>query len=600
MLRRNQKVEVPTQIIFVDTETRGEQIEDGREKHTLWFGHASYYRKRIDRGRTTITDDEITFYSAAEFWDWVEDHIRPHSKCYVFAHNWNFDGAVLWTATELQSRDWVPLQYINENPPFLLRLKQGRRYLSLIDSLNYFTMSLASLGESVGISKLSFPQSSDRMEDWIEYCKRDVTVLRKAVLDFIDFVEREDLGNFRPTLASQAMNAYRHRFMKHQIMIHENERAIELERDSYFGGRVECFQIGKVNETLYYLDVNSLYPSVMADNEYPTAIDRYHPTCTIDYLRELLTTHSVTARVRVVTDEPVYPFYKNQRLMFPTGEFLVALSTPELLYALEHGHIKEVCETAAYKRAPIFGEYVNQLYAARRRYAEAGNPAFSFMCKIMLNSLYGKFGQKAAKWEDVRQALPDDPIDWFEQEREGAPVLRYRNRAGLIQVRQTVGESADSFPAIAAHVTAYGRMKLWSLMQKAGRETVFYCDTDSLVVNETGYSRLISHIDAARLGALKLEYTVDSAEFRGAKDYTLGTVNRIKGIRKDAIQLSENEYQQTLFHSWDYHMQNGEEGFIYIDTVRKHLQRIYGKGNVHSDGRVTPYQFIAADASITV
>jgi len=591
MLKGNANNELPSQMIFVDTETRGTAVEPGVERHRLWFGCALYRRTREHRGKVSVTEEWFTFHTPTEFWDWVEDKALVGRKLYIFAHNWNFDGSILYTASQLHERGWHTMAYVNENPPFILRVKKERMYLALIDSLNYFTMSLAALGESIGIPKLEYPGEDNDWDRWVTYCKRDVQVLCNAITQYIGFVGELDLGNFRPTIASQAFNAFRHRFMDTPIMIHDNQRALELERDSYFGGRVECFRIGEIREPLYYLDVNSMYPFVMQTHEFPTAMHGLKRRTDITRLSEALDYYAVTAKVLVNTDEPVYPFVRNDKLMFPTGEFCVTLSTPELRYALEHEHIVHVYEMCLYRKAEVFTNYVTELYEARQRYRRADNPAFAFMCKIMLNSLYGKFGQKSNTWERVREAREDDPPEWLEQFSPGDPVARYRVRAGVVQRKMRTEEARDSFPAIAAHVTAYGRMLLWYFMRVAGRENVYYCDTDSLVVNEDGYNRLSSHIDANSIGALKLEQSVTYAKFNGPKDYIIGDTVRMKGIRKDAVEIEPATFKQQQFRSWDYHMSQGDEGFIDIQTITKHLNRIYGKGTVNDDGTVDPYHF---------
>lgn len=248
----------------------------------------------------------------------------------------------------------------------------------------------------------------------------------------------------------------------------------------------------------------------------------------------------------------------------------------------------EVLEISAYSSANIFKEYVETLYASRRKYTEDGNPAFAFMCKILLNSLYGKFGQRGNVWTDVRQATEEDPLEWLEQARSGDPVDKYRVRAGMVQVKLRDAESGDSFPAIAAHVTAHGRMLLWEMMQTAGQENTFYCDTDSMIVNEEGYQRVQHLVDQKQLGMLKLEHESTDTTLFGPKDYLFADLEKHKGIRANATRLADATWEQIQFNSWDWHLSKGEEGFIYVDTIRKHLHRIYKKGIVGASGWVTP------------
>ena len=576
-------------MVFVDTETKPDKLNPNLERHRLWFGYALYLRIQRRDGKEWWHREWHYFEEASSFWEWLDSKVRKGSKCYVFAHNWNFDGSILYTASSLRTLGYETLSYVNEKPPFILRVRKGKQYLALIDTLNYFTTSLADLGESIGIEKKEMPEYEADLETWKAYCRRDVEVLERAVLLFRDFVQQEDLGNFRPTLASQAFNAFRHRFYTGGLLIHDSVDVLALERDAYYGGRVECFFVGKVNEPMTYLDVNSLYPFVMAENDYPTRLIGERRVITVEELAEKLQTYAVVARVEVDTDEPVYPTRRRKKLVFPTGRFVTSLTSPELRYALDRGHLRKVEYAAIYETGPLFKPYVEVLYQARLQYAKAGNKAFAYMCKIMLNSLYGKFGQRGVKWEDEREALPSDPPEWLYQDIEGGIVEQYRVRAGIVQRKVRVGEARESFPAIAAHVTAHGRILLWGLIQLAGKENALYADTDSIIVRDGGLSALAGLVDPNRLGSLKVEGKAETAAFYGPKDYHFGDVERHKGIRRNAKRLATATWQQIQFRSWDWHMAHGEEGFIDIETITKTLHRNYDKGNVTDTGVVEPW-----------
>lgn len=588
-LKGNQRTEVPRHFIFVDTETRAEVPGAQREIHTLWFGWALYVRNRKSRGKEIQTEEWHRFTSALDFWEWATSKAHKGNKLYIFAHNWNFDGSILYTATTLRELGWDTMQYINEKPPFFLRVEKERRYVCLVDTLNFFTTSLSDLGSSIGIAKLEMPARTDNGESWDLYCRRDVDVLRTAMEAFISFIVAEDLGNFRPTLASQAMNAYRHRFMHHHILVHNDERVCDLERASYYGGRVENFYIGEVNEPLYYLDVNSLYPAVMASELYPAVLRGKVESLDLIHLKMLLEKYCVTAQVTIETDEPVYPLRTRERLLFPVGRYDTVLSTPELQHALAAGRIKAVANVAWYANANLFSDYVEALYARRQTYARDGNPAFAYLCKILLNSLYGKFGQSGRNWETVRPATDSDPVEWWEQLEDGGPVWKHRIRLGMIQRLEKDDESRDSFPAIAAHVTAYGRMHLWELMQIAGAGHVYYSDTDSLIVDRQGYEAVGAGRMGPGLGALKLERSTDSATFYGPKDYNFGDIERHKGIRRNAVKVAKATWEQAKFCSWDWHLGHDQEGRVFIDTVTKTLGRQYKKGTIGESGWVRPF-----------
>ncbi|GAI86888.1 unnamed protein product [marine sediment metagenome] len=81
---------------------------------------------------------------------------------------------------------------------------------------------------------------------------------------FIKFLEANNVSRLCYTRGSTAMAAYLFGHYKNKIYIHNNKEAIDLERQSYRGGRCECFYLGELkDESYYFLDVNSLYPFVL-------------------------------------------------------------------------------------------------------------------------------------------------------------------------------------------------------------------------------------------------------------------------------------------------------------------------------------------------
>ena len=588
-LRKNANGELPSEFIFVDTETSATTSSDGSEHHTLAFGWACYTRVRRDRGRERATADWFRFETIKEYWDWVETKTRPKTKLYMLAHNWGFDGAILALDREIPDRGWdISLWISGSSPPTIIKARKNRSTIIVVDTLNWFRSSLADLGDSVGIEKLEMPDASDT-EAFDTYCKRDVEVIREAVLKLREFVRSEDLGNFQPTIAGQAFTAWRHKHMRTDVYVHANKRVLEGERDAYSGGRTSVFRLGKIPGDAYVLDVNSLYPSEMAIHDFPTNLLSTAHNPSIRELAGTLERMCVIARCTLTTDEDAYVHRTPERILFPVGTFTATLTTPELIYAFEHNHIDSVSDMYVYDKAPLFKSFVHDLYAARQRYKRAGDKAFQFMCKMVMNSLYGKFGQKAMRFETIRKAYPGEPPELLVQDGENDPVVHYRVRAGMLQRLNKGEEGRDSIPSIAAHVTAYGRMRLLALMNIASRENVYYCDTDSLFVNTEGFDALMDEMSETRLGALKLESVTDDLEIFGPKDYRLGAVEKIKGVRKNAVQLGIGRYQQAQFRSWNQGLKQGETGEVVISTIDKTMSREFKQGTVAASGRVEPF-----------
>ena len=124
-------------------------------------------------------------------------------------------------------------------------------------------------------------------------------------------------------------------------------------------------------------------------------------------------------------------------------------------------------------------------------------------------------------------------------------------------------------------------------MLMAGFENLFYCDTDSLLVNKNGYLRLKPFI-SDRLGDWKLEQTGDSVVIRGCKMYHFGKKLRVKGVKK-AVDLV-NSYRQERWFKTKSLLKKGITDRVLIEDFTKNLSFKYDKGTVIGN-KVFPLQF---------
>ncbi|GAJ06420.1 unnamed protein product, partial [marine sediment metagenome] len=171
-------------------------------------------------------------------------------------------------------------------------------------------------------------------------------------------------------------------------------------------------------------------------------------------------------------------------------------------------------------------------------------------------------------------------------------VMRIRYLLGQMFELKSYSESYNSFPAISSHVTAYGRIYLWQLIQVAGYGNYFYCDTDSLIVNDKGLDNLYCMINDTELGMLKLEETLSHLVIWGLKDYETDKKTVIKGIRKNAVSLGNGVYQQELWPSFKGIFKTTNVNKYMVKHVTKHLTREYTKGTVDNSGRVNPFVLV--------
>src|SRR5690606_2982976 len=147
------------------------------------------------------------------------------------------------------------------------KCKKKRRHIRnirFVSTSNYYVMSLERLGKTFGIKKLNQDDETKidfgRIEEYpietvIEYCERDVDIIinaMEALFYACENGEQTGFGSFKNTLPAMSFNAYKTWFMPDgEIYCHDNNEVITLERDAYYGGRVEVWKRGHAREKVF-------------------------------------------------------------------------------------------------------------------------------------------------------------------------------------------------------------------------------------------------------------------------------------------------------------------------------------------------------------
>jgi len=586
-LARNKSSRRPEAILFLDTEASIKRVGDRREVHTFRLAVGCFCTYSPDDGLQPQEWRDLA--RSEDLWDWVDTLSEGYKELLVIAHNIDYDSRIVRAFISLPQRGWSPDYLITARTCSLYIWKRGKKKILLADNMNWFNATLAQLGQNVGLPKLEVDFETVTDEALAVYCRRDVEILVKWWQRWLAFLDEHDLGNFGITISKQAFNAFKHKFLKAEIGIHNHSTAMALERDAYHGGRVECFRVGKLPPGTYYkVDVNSLYPAMMRWYPMPTKLVAVRKGASLEGLDYLLHDHCVIAEVVLEARSPIYVKELAGRNVYPTGSFFTTLTTPELEMALINNEVKGIGRVAVYEQGDIFSEYVDYFYDLKRRHREQGDGVNARLSKMFLNSLPGKLGQRGYKQKVVGEA----PIDevWAEQYWDVDTQERYFVYCfgGVVIEQRAKGEPYDSFPAIPAHIDAYGRVYMWSLIQAAGRENTYYIDTDCLLVNEDGYRNLAGVMDPGALGMLKLEGTAEDVEIFAKKDYRFGAKHVVKGVKSNAVELDDHIFEQWHFTTIKYAFKSHRMDSVDLFKVKKQIHYQTLVGTVKDDGRVRP------------
>lgn len=578
---------LPKNLLVFDTEAFRSPPVNGVEAQSLRLGVACF----IDLSdlQSPKVDNFYHFRTGEELVDFIIYHTRKDRSLYVYAHNIKYDLQLSGALTGLIAQGFTPSMFVIDDPPTFMRLKRGRASIMLVDTFNYWQYSIKEMGEQLGKLKLSVDFAAVTDEELFTYCERDVEVLSEYLLKFIRFLVDNDLAGMGLTLASQAFRSYRHRFMSEEIMIHTREEVLDLERAGYFGGRTDAFYIGQAPEQDYYkLDVNSMYPYVMSKYQYPVDLVGYGVDIPLERLRELMTSYYCLADIELQSTTPAYPYTNGVKLLFPTGEYRTVLHHQELLYALERGEVRAVRRLAIYNQADIFSSYVSFFYALKQEAERSGDKITRKQAKIFLNALYGKFGQRQV----VSKIYPLDGEAQYKRltgysESLGKNV-EVNYLGNVIEVRYKAGESVYSSPVIAGSVTGNARLYLWKIIDIAGVNHVYYCDTDSVIVDGKGYEALTPLIHAQELGKLKIEGIEKHLRIYSVKDYEYGSDIKVKGVPKSAFLVNPGVWHYEQFRGGKTWVKDGLPVGVEVYSRIKERKTPYDKGIVTPTGKVLP------------
>jgi hypothetical protein len=586
-IKANHRVTIPHRVLVFDTETEPSKVGEAelQRMKIAW----SVYAEIDGDGRLTI--ESWNYWTARyQLMRYINGLALDGGELWIVGNNVYFDLQASDFFLHFARWGWKLDFFYDSSFTYILIARCGRAIVKCVSLTNYLMASVKDLGEMLGNPKIECDPLSAPRDELSIYCFRDTEITLDSFMGWCRFIIDNGLGNFSLSRASQSMAAFRHRFMKTPILVHTEKDVQELEGRAYFGGRTEAFFIGKVEGGPFvHLDVNSLYPFIMKAYGLPTALNDVFSGISVDDCVGLLSNYEAVAHVEIETDTPLYAVRDGEKVIFPIGRFDAYVCTEGLRQAIMRGHLCRVHKLAAYRFDHAFSPYVDYFYAMRQESKASGDKVTERNAKLMLNSLYGKFAQKRPAMTE-RQECP--AADYFREEAYDLDAKQNLITTRMLGV-QTVQAGEEYAPgscvAIPAHVTEFGRMLLWSIIEGIGPERVIYCDTDSVIIRESDLPRVKYPIDPGVLGALKMEDRYTDLEIIGAKDYRTDHTRKLKGIPESAEELAPNLYRFPVFLRQASHLSRRVSSGYIIEETTKRVSGDYDKGYVEPDGRVTPF-----------
>ena len=612
-MRRNHSEATPQRVIFLDCEAESQNSEEHEnvQVQRLRLAVAQYVSLSSPGNNAS---DEIVTTDPARLWQWVAGHCHAKSVTWLVAHNAGYDLGVARWWEQLTDGDWSltvhrrrrsapadeyqteasPLGTICivESPPTVIRAECPRGRLLIVDSLNYVRAPLADLGQSVGLEKLAMPRPGESADAWERYCRRDVDILREWFCRLVRWWRSQRMGMFRWTAPSCAMACFRHRNPVEQIDNDRPQDVIELEREAYYAGEVRVNRIGEIDGPLTMLDVDSLFPHVMAREQYPTNLSHASDERVTN---EAPPDHLIPRCIaRVQLDSPLWdwPVRIAGRTVQARGRFTTALCGPELVRAWRLGLIERWGRWVAYDMDAIFAEHIRRLHSHKLEAERDGNAASRMFCKLLMNSLYGKFGQMTPGWEhrpDIPPLADYGKGVWLDRGAGKSRQLRYI--AGQTFCETDRVDHPSSFAAIAAFVTAYAREEMHRHRQIAGPHNVYYQGVDSLLVNAAGRAMLERHgrVAGGEIGRFRVKREVARAEIRGPQWYRVGDVITIAGRPSTAEDLERWGWTAPSFETLVQQLDRGPDGTVVVTRRSVRPSEYTPPGRIGIDGWVEPY-----------
>lgn len=547
-IRRNDTARWPVRYLWLDTETTSETQPNGHRVQTWRCGVTIYdgwhEGKRERRPPVTVHHE-----TPAALWQYVYNIHVPRGRTVLTAHNLGFDLRAANAFCLLPNWHWklTKIGVHGKNLTVTWRLENGAT-LVCVDSHSWLPMSLAKIGELIGMPKPADPDVDDDA-GWLERCTGDTEILRAAMLEVWDRLEADKAGTFQRTGAGMAWANWRHQHYTHEVTVHDNLEARDAELAAMYTGRCEAWRHGTFENGPYdEWDLALAYARVAAEIQVPVSLwgHSYGRNMTVGYATKEGMTH--LERATVETERPVLPVRTADGIVWPVGKFTGWWWWRELTEARKHGAHIEITESWIYRCAPALRAWALWIIDAIENPESGYSPVQRAVLKHWSRALIGKFASRYDNWTPLGANPSGDVCLMPTIDSEGGElsnILLLGDQA-LISTVETLGD--DACPSIQGTVMAACRAKLWQVMNKIQLPNVYYVDTDSVITDRKGSWKLHRDRPTVDGWGLRLKRKASRLTVYGPRQLVLDDERRFAGIPRTAVELPDGSFR---FEAWE-------------------------------------------------
>lgn len=560
-IKANHQARIPKRLVAFDTESKTEM---GENEEIQTFASAAAFRWRRDL-KTGKRVESATFDTYLDLWSWVSEYCVAGVRTVCCAHNLGYDvriAGVLDCLPKLGfSLEWCNL----DRNVSAMTWRSDHGTLILWDLFTWLPKPLFEIGNMVGLPKLNMPSSGSPREAWDRYCTRDAEIVHKAVDELADFIEAENLGNWQPTGAGMAYSTWRHKFMVHKVLVHDEKRVLDAEREAMHTGRAEAWRHGDVADGPWYeVDLRSAYTRIASECELPAKWKFSHGQVSQSQYEDLSRHYAVLVHARVNTDHPIVPFYTGERTIWPVGTFETWLWDVEVNELLAEDQDVKFLGVECYARAPVLGDWAKWVLSV----ASSGDPAIPNVAKAWAKhsgrALIGRLSLRVPSWQTYGGNPHGEAGISYEVDYKTTDVRRMMHVGDKTFIETDRMEGRDSVPQITGWIMAECRVRLWWSMRTAGFDNVAHVDTDALIVNKAGLERLREAYGASFRHMWQIKATWNYLTVYGPRNLRVGRDRKVSGVPKQAKEVEPNVFVGERWNGLSADMQAGRWGAVTV------------------------------------